>query len=193
MATAFRKIARAAHWFSLAAEQGKVDAQFALGIMYRDGAGVPKDRRLALKWLRRAAESDHSDAANLLGELYMGSADAADHHEAAAWFERAALLGNGTAQYNLGVVFAHGRGVGQSDIEAHKWLELSAGMTVGAERDAALRALLAMRERMMPSQVEVARRLMRDWVSRSRWGALSSMVIVSGTVSSDDGPNRLGP
>jgi len=161
--------ARAAHWFWLAAEQGKVDAQFALGIMYRDGAGVPKDRALAMTWLRRAAERQHSDAANSLGELHIEAAGAADRQEAAAWFERAALMGNGTAQYNLGVLFALGHGVRQSQLEAYKWLTLSAGSTVGAPRAIAWRELLAMREQMMPSQVEAADLLTRDWVSRSRW------------------------
>jgi hypothetical protein len=106
---------RAAHWFSLAAEQGKVDARFALGIMYRNGAGVPKDRALALIWLRRAADQQHADAVNALGELCMESFGTADHQEAAVWFERAALMGNGTAQYNLGVLFARGQGPAKPD------------------------------------------------------------------------------
>ena len=152
--------AYAAHWYSLAAEQGKVDAQFALGIMYRDGAGVPRDRGLALKWLRRAAEKQHSDAANALGELYAGS----DHAEAAAWFERAALMGNGAALSHLGMS-ALGQGGEHSDIRVYKWFALSAGITVGAQRDTAVRVLLSLRERMMPLQIEAAKRLMRDWLS----------------------------
>jgi Sel1 repeat len=160
---------RAAHWFARAAEQGKVDAQFALGIMYRDGVGLPKDRALAVTWLRRAAEKQHSDAANSLGELHMGSASAIDHREAAEWFERAALMGNGTAQYNLGVLFAIGPGVRLSPVQAYKWFELSAGSTLGVQRDIARRELVAMREQMMPAQVDVASLLARDWVSRSRW------------------------
>jgi TPR repeat protein len=151
---------RAAHWYSLAAEQGKVDAQFALGIMYRDGAGVPRDRGLALKWLRRAAEKQHSDAANALGELYAGS----DHAEAAAWFERAALMGNGAALSHLGMS-ALTKGGEHSDKQAYKWFALSAGITVGAQRDTAVRVLLALRERMMPLQIEAAKRLIRDWIS----------------------------
>jgi TPR repeat protein len=160
--------ARAAYWFSLAAEQRNVDAQFALGIMYRDGASVPKDRGLAMAWLRRAAEGQHSEACNALGELYMGAATSAERQDATIWFERAALMGNGTAQYNLGVLYALGRGVEQSDVEAYKWFELSAAFSLGPQRDSAHRALVAMRERMMPAQVEIANLLTRDWVSRSR-------------------------
>jgi TPR repeat protein len=161
--------ARAVHWLSRAAEQGKVDATFALGSLYRDGAGVPQDRALALTWLGRAAEQQHSDAANALGELYAASASTADHQEAALWFERAALMGNEVAQYNLGVLFARGRGVRQSAIQAYKWFELSAGSAAGAHRELAWRELLAMRERMMPSQVDAANLMTRDWVSRARW------------------------
>jgi uncharacterized protein len=165
--------ARASHWFSLAAEQGKVDAQFALGIMHRDGVGVPKDRGLALNWLRRAAEQQHSDATNALGELYVGS----DQDEAAAWFERATLMGNGTAPYTLGMLYALGQGVGQSDIEAYKWFALSAGTSVGAQRDNALRALVALRERMMPLQIEVAKRSVRDWISLADTLAMSPVAL----------------
>lgn len=155
---------QAVRWFSLAAEQGRHDAQLALGIMYRDGAGVSKDRDLALKWIRRAAENGHSDAANVLGELYLGLPGALrDYDEAVVWFEFAALIGNGRARYNLGVLFLLGQGVRRSDIQAYMWFDLSSGVSADFQNDVATHALNLLRERMMPSQVEEAIRLVTDW------------------------------
>ncbi|MEQ1847607.1 MAG: SEL1-like repeat protein, partial [Nitrospira sp.] len=37
------------------ATQGDADAQYNLGVMYRDGHGVPQDSREAVKWFRLAA------------------------------------------------------------------------------------------------------------------------------------------
>ena len=39
-----------------AAERGHACSQSLVGVMYRDGQGVPQDYQEALKWLRRAAE-----------------------------------------------------------------------------------------------------------------------------------------
>ena len=47
---------------SESAEQGYPDAQFELGLMYKHGAGVPKDNKEAMKWFKLAAEQGHSDA-----------------------------------------------------------------------------------------------------------------------------------
>ncbi|CAK0743872.1 hypothetical protein CCP3SC15_1280016 [Gammaproteobacteria bacterium] len=44
----------AAQWFQRAAEQGLAGAQANLGMMYRDGRGVPKDEEKAREWLQRA-------------------------------------------------------------------------------------------------------------------------------------------
>jgi uncharacterized protein len=61
----------AAHtqWAPLA-EQGSVDAQFFLGVMYLYGEGVPQDDFQAAEWIGRAAEQGHAPAQYLLGILY---------------------------------------------------------------------------------------------------------------------------
>ena len=38
------------------AKQGDADAQYNLGLMYRNGQGVPQDYKTAVKWYRLAAE-----------------------------------------------------------------------------------------------------------------------------------------
>ena len=49
---------QAARWYEKAAEQGYLDAQYNLAIMYDNGFGVSKDRGKAVKWYRKAAEQE---------------------------------------------------------------------------------------------------------------------------------------
>jgi TPR repeat protein len=47
--------AEAVRWYRLAAAQGDASAQFNLGVMFRDGWGVPQDYVSAHMWLNLAA------------------------------------------------------------------------------------------------------------------------------------------
>jgi len=42
----------------MAAEQGKADAQYSLGLMYEFGNGVPQSSKEAAKWYRKAATQE---------------------------------------------------------------------------------------------------------------------------------------
>ena len=53
---------RAAAWMQSAAEGGHPPAQFALGLMYRFGTGVPTDNVTAYTWLNIAAAGGVSEA-----------------------------------------------------------------------------------------------------------------------------------
>jgi TPR repeat protein len=80
MEEAFRAIqaddyARAVKLLRPKAEEGNTEAQFLLGLMYRDGDGVPQDGRQAANWLRRAADAGHIGAQYNYGYmLYAGLA-----------------------------------------------------------------------------------------------------------------------
>ncbi|WP_424339039.1 tetratricopeptide repeat protein, partial [Henriciella sp.] len=50
----------ARRWFGLAAEQGDAEAQYNLGVMYQNAEGVTRDDAEAVRWLRLAAEQEHS-------------------------------------------------------------------------------------------------------------------------------------
>ena len=50
------------HHITKAAEQGDAEAQFNLGAMYANGAGVELDIVEAVKWYRKAAEQGHATA-----------------------------------------------------------------------------------------------------------------------------------
>ncbi|MBC8002445.1 MAG: SEL1-like repeat protein [Opitutaceae bacterium] len=55
------------------AEEGSATAQYDLGVRFLNGDGVKKDRELAMKWLRKAADQDHTQAAKKLVDLQKGS------------------------------------------------------------------------------------------------------------------------
>ncbi len=54
---AFRKMyKKAVHWYTKSAEQGDAEAQYHLGVMYKNGRGVPQDHEKAIKWFTKSAE-----------------------------------------------------------------------------------------------------------------------------------------
>ena len=59
----------AAAWYRQAADQGHAEAQFRLGLLYRNGRGVPQVRIVAAMWLRRASDQGHAEAASQLGDM----------------------------------------------------------------------------------------------------------------------------
>ena len=62
--------AEAESWYRKAAEQGYASAQYSLGVMYREGRGVPKDDAQAATWFTKAAEQGVAKAQFKLGNMY---------------------------------------------------------------------------------------------------------------------------
>ena len=109
------------------AEQGNARAQYSLGIMYKNGQGVPQDYAAALKWYRLAAEQGNADAQYSLGVTYdLGQGVPQDYAAAVKWYRLAAEQGLAHAQYNLGFMYAQGQGAPQDDTAALKWWRLAA-------------------------------------------------------------------
>lgn len=113
-------------WRSLA-DQGVVQAQYNLGLIYTEGRGVPQDFSIGTQWYRKAAEHGHPKAQFNLGNMYEnGHGVRQDSSLAAKWYRRAAGHGNARAQYNLGVLFISGKGVAQDDSAAAMWYRKAA-------------------------------------------------------------------
>ena len=110
------------------AECEDAQAQFALGLMYYKGEGVPQDYAAAAKWFRRAAEQGDAVAQNNLGVMYHeGKGVARDDAAAVKWYRLAAEQGDADAQFNLGQAAYHnGEGVPQDYAAAAKWYRLAA-------------------------------------------------------------------
>jgi hypothetical protein len=97
----------------MAAEQGFVLAQFALGTMYDIDDHVPSNEA------EKAAQYERAT-------------------EAVKWYRRAAQQGYAPAQYNLGMLYQDGLGVPRDDEVALMWFELAAaqGDTAAMEQRA---------------------------------------------------------
>lgn len=122
-----KKAADAVAAWRPAAEAGQADGQYALGLAYVSGNGVPEDLQQALRWLRLAAAQDQPEAMSMLGMMYdEGSGVAADPKAALEWFRKAAELGERNGQYQLGRLYRYGRGVERDTAQALRWLRASA-------------------------------------------------------------------
>ena len=152
-----------------AAGQGRVQAQLELGRMYRDGVGISPDSNLAMYWFDLAAKRGAPDAYNAIGEMYLGHPGVLEDAAAARRaFLSGANLDHAGAMYNLGMIYLVGHGVTQDRIEAYKWFELSAQISIGKEYDIAVRALTTLRERLTPLQVGMAMAAANDWLHVTR-------------------------
>lgn len=60
---------QAAQWFRKAADQGQVDAQAYLGLMYANGNGVPQSRMEAIRLFSKAAREGGALAKTYLEDL----------------------------------------------------------------------------------------------------------------------------
>jgi localization factor PodJL len=57
-------------WYSAAADQGHVAAQYNLGVAAAQGKGAPRDFAVAALWFERSAKGGLPDAQYNLGQLY---------------------------------------------------------------------------------------------------------------------------
>ncbi|MDP6734372.1 MAG: ATP-binding cassette domain-containing protein [Gammaproteobacteria bacterium] len=105
------------------AEQGDVNGQYNLGVMYRDGDGVPQDYAEAIRWFRLAADQGDATGQYNLGVIgFSGGASGQDFEET----KRLAEQGDAIAQFTLGNMYDSGRGVPENDAEAVRWYRLAA-------------------------------------------------------------------
>jgi hypothetical protein len=109
------------------AEQGDAAAQYNLGLMYRNGEGVPQSDADAVEWYRKAAEQGLAAAQCNLGLMYyLGNGVPESYADAVEWYRKAAEQGYARAQYKLGCMYLYGKGVPQSDADAVEWYSKAA-------------------------------------------------------------------
>ena len=84
------------------AEEGILEAQFNLGVMYTCGQGVKQDYFKAVEWYQKAAEQGNASAQYILGLMYdAGQGVKQDYIKAVEWYQKAAEQGHAEAQFNL--------------------------------------------------------------------------------------------
>lgn len=89
---------KAALWFRRGIANGDPLCQYYMGIMYRDGLGLPQDSYKAGTYFRVAADEDLAAAQTNLGILFL---DQGELETASRYFELAARHGNVEAVYYL--------------------------------------------------------------------------------------------
>jgi TPR repeat protein len=110
-----------------AADAGDQESQYAVGVLYDEGYGMPADDGEAARWYRRAAEQNQINAQFVLGLFYdEGIGVPLDDMLAARWYRRAGEQGHVVALYNLGIMYATGEGVREDDVQAYRFFWLSA-------------------------------------------------------------------
>ena len=57
-------------WFQKAVDAGYVGGMTAIGFLYLNGKGVPKDGKRALEWFKKAAELEDPVAMDAIGDMY---------------------------------------------------------------------------------------------------------------------------
>ena len=105
--------------FRALAEAGDAKAQNMLGVLYESGRKASPDLKQAVHWYRKAAAQGNTAAQHSLATLEKWRCTA----------ERIRPLaeqGQAHAQYNLGVLYANGRGVMQDLIMAYVWSNVAA-------------------------------------------------------------------
>ncbi len=102
-------VLQAAVWYEQAATQGQAVAQYRLGRLNQLGwLSKAPDYDVAKKWYTTAMAS-YSPAAVALGFIQDTVDD--DYRQATLNYERAALLGDAVAQFDLGLIYEKGKGI----------------------------------------------------------------------------------
>ena len=120
------KYKEAAEWYQKAAEAGNAAAQNNLGVYYRNGRGVSKNRDEAVKWFQEASRQGFHESQYNLGLSYWESGTSQGREEGVRWFQKAAAQGNAKAQFMLGKSYSQGWGVPEDKAEAFRWYKMAA-------------------------------------------------------------------
>ena len=98
------------------AEQGKANAQYALGMIYANGQGVDLNYREAARWLALAAAQEYTPAQRVLAWLHAnGYGVDQDLEQTRHWYLRAAANGDAEAQLVAGTLYHFGQYGAQKD------------------------------------------------------------------------------
>jgi len=117
--------------------------------------------KTAMRWFEKASEAGEVRAMSMLCFMhYKGHVEGTrDFLTAVKWCRKAADAGDPKAQFNLGVMVAHGQGVEQDFIASYQWLTLS----MNALPDEALAARNAVVTKMTHDEVQQGQDAVQEW------------------------------
>lgn len=118
------------------ADGGDSEAQFRLGLLYRDGRGVEADSGEAARWLELAGGSGHAQASYMLADMFAaGVGVEEDPHQAFEWYFISAEQGDPRAQLQTGILYLDGEITNSDWVQAYLWFSRAAeGLPAGDSR-----------------------------------------------------------
>lgn len=145
------------------AKQGKISAQYLLGLMYLNGQGVAQSDTMAVIWFLKTAKSGEPRSQNYLCQAYTyGLGTEENPQMAAKWCLKAAYRGDSFAQKVVGVHYETGEGgLPQSYIDAHMWYNLASAQ--GDEEAKKFR--ISLEKSMTVDQIVEAQRKAVEWTN----------------------------
>jgi len=152
-------------WFRLSAAQGYAEAQFYLGQSYRYGLGVSENKVEAIKWYKLAATQGYTTALDTLtsSSIYRVYRDIEPPTDAELlkWTRALAEQGDDYARRELGDIYASGKGVQQSYMQAYLWyLTFDNHQLVNGDKD----KLALWAEKLTAEQIAKAQELAKSCV-----------------------------
>jgi TPR repeat protein len=109
-------------WVLAAAEQGDVEAQARLGVIY--SSSPESNYEEALAWYKKAASQGNTRAMVDIGDMYKrGKGVVANLQEAFNWYSKAAEIGNGEAMSRIAHMYCNGEGLKTDRKEALSWFK----------------------------------------------------------------------
>lgn len=103
------KVATKVAFIELNAQQGDVEAEYLLGLMYLSGRYVEQDPQIGLEWMKKAAANNQVKAIQTLADLYYdGKVIPRDLTQAVHWYQELAKQDQPYAYFRLGLIFGAG-------------------------------------------------------------------------------------
>jgi TPR repeat protein len=163
-------LARAAEYFRKAADMGLPQALFKMSVILDAGSGVNRDEKASIDYMARAAEAGHSDAAAIMGLVYLNGlrGQKKDAVKGLKLLEAAASSGSVESMKNMAVVYKDGMGgVKASPPDALRWYITAEKCGYPAEALSAVTAEL--RKKVSGKQQKDAESAAEAWIKNARF------------------------
>ena len=117
---------KAVEFYEMASNNGSIQADFLLGLMYRDVEEI-KDYDKSLSFLKKSYELGYYAAAGQIGELYQkGLGVEQDYEQAFNWYSKGAKMNDIYSQTLMGYFYSKGLvGVSENLDSAKYWYQLA--------------------------------------------------------------------
>ncbi|THB68898.1 MAG: sel1 repeat family protein [Gammaproteobacteria bacterium] len=123
-----RNVQTAKYLYDESAESGYYLSQYHLGLIYFKGKGGTKQPLLAIELFEKAANQGYSKAQFALAKIYLKGTNGVDisYSKAIPLLQELVKKGDDFSQYELGLVYLHGKGLEEDNNKALQLMQLAA-------------------------------------------------------------------